>query len=131
MFEPPHLSGNRAVLRGILKFEGQLIISVGRLVPWKGFHALIKAMPLILRSYPKARLFIIGEGPQEKELLEVIAKHHLEGSVILSGGVLHEVLMRYLEAADIFVLNTRYEGFSHQLLEAAAMPSLWLMKRKA
>ncbi|OGG48076.1 hypothetical protein A2761_02785 [Candidatus Kaiserbacteria bacterium RIFCSPHIGHO2_01_FULL_51_33] len=121
VFEPPHLSGNRAVLRGILKFEGQLIISVGRLVPWKGFHALIKAMPLILRSYPKARLFIIGEGPQEKELLEVIAKHHLEGSVILSGGVLHEVLMRYLEAADIFVLNTRYEGFSHQLLEAMAV----------
>jgi len=121
VFEPPHLSGNRAVLRGILKFEGELIMSVGRLVPWKGFRALIEAMPLVLRSYPRAKLFIVGEGPQEKELLSSIARLHLEESVILSGGMLHEVLMRYLEASDVFVLNTRYEGFSHQLLEAMAV----------
>ncbi|HEY4517282.1 MAG TPA: glycosyltransferase family 4 protein, partial [Candidatus Paceibacterota bacterium] len=121
VFEPPRLSGNRAVLRGILQFEGQLLMSVGRLVPWKGFKALIESMPEVLRTFPDAKLFIIGDGPQEQELLKTISKLHLEEAVALAKPVPHDILLRYIEAADVFVLNTRYEGFSHQLLEAMAV----------
>ena len=33
----------------------------------------------------------------------------------------HDTLLRYLRASDVFVLNTKYEGLSHQILEALAL----------
>jgi len=120
-FKPPRPSGNRAMLRNLLSFQGRLIVSVGRLVPWKGFIELISVMPEIQEAFPDAKLMIIGEGPMQKVLEKEINDRHLEESVVLTGKLPHDVLMRYLEAADLFVLNTSYEGFSHQILEAMAV----------
>ncbi len=44
------------------------ILSIGRLVRYKGHHRIIRAMPKILRSSPDARLLIIGQGPYEEKL---------------------------------------------------------------
>ncbi len=120
-FEPPRLSGNRSVLRGLLQFDGELLISAGRLVPWKGFAELIEIMPRLKKAFPRLKLMIIGEGPDQKKLEHLIEKKHLENVVVLAGRLPHDVLIRYFEAADLFVLNTSYEGFSHQLLEAMAV----------
>ena len=121
VFEPPQLSGNREVLRGLLQFSGELVITVGRLVPWKGFPALISLMPKLKSAFPRVRLFIVGSGPEQGILEKLITKKRLAETVALGGSLPHNVLMRYLEAADVFVLNSHYEGFSHQLLEAMAV----------
>ncbi len=47
---------------------GRTILSMGRLVRYKGHHRVIRAMPHILRSNPDARLLILGRGPYEKTL---------------------------------------------------------------
>ena len=113
---------SKGALRQILQFDGELIISVGRLVPWKGFKALIEIMPYILKHHPKARLLIVGDGPERgalkklKGALKLSHKH-----VVFTGSVPHETLLNYLRASDVFVLNTFYEGFSHVLLEAMAL----------
>ncbi|MGI9597862.1 MAG: glycosyltransferase family 4 protein [Acidimicrobiales bacterium] len=44
------------------------ILSMGRLVRYKGHHRVIKAMPHILKSNPDARLLILGRGPYERRL---------------------------------------------------------------
>jgi len=41
-------------------------------------------------------------------------------NVIMLGKLPHEEVLAYLKASDVFVLNTAYEGFSHQLLEVMA-----------
>jgi glycosyltransferase involved in cell wall biosynthesis len=120
-FEPPSPSGNRATLRGLLKFKGRLMISVGRLVPWKGFQEVISLMPALSKKFPGLSLFIVGNGPEGPALETLIKEKKLEGRVILADSVEHDVLMRYLEAADLFVLNTTYEGFSHLILEALSL----------
>ena len=108
------------------------IVSVGRLVPWKGFEALIRAMAIVREEIPAARpvrdfisngarLTIIGSGPQEAALRRVIAKEHMAGVVFLAGALPHDLVLRHLRAADLFILNSSYEGFSHTLLEAMAM----------
>src|SRR3989344_4310784 len=48
---------------------GNIIVTSGRLVPWKGFKMLIKIMPKILEVNQFLRLVIIGDGP-EKKILE-------------------------------------------------------------
>lgn len=103
-----------------INISGNIILSVGRLVPWKGFKMLIKIMPELLKEYNFARLVIMGDGP-EMETLETMKNNlGLNNKVYLVGKKSQEELKIYLAAADIFVLNTAYEGFSHQILEAMA-----------
>src|SRR6185295_6881863 len=56
-------AGNKQVLRGLIKFYGTLIVSIGRLVPWKGFRELIAYFPSLRKEFPDAKLLIIGSGP--------------------------------------------------------------------
>lgn len=113
--------GLKQVIRGLLRFKGKLIVSPGRLVPWKGFGGLIKVHANLKKRHPDLTLLIVGAGP-EQETLEMLAeKLNVSDSVIFSGNVENPVLLRYIRAADVCALNTRYEGFSHVLLEAAAI----------
>ncbi len=97
-----------------------LIISAGRLVPWKGFAALIEIMPEILKEIPNAKLLIIGDGPERSNLKSQISNLKIDESVLLLGRLSHKDALLHLRAGDLFVLNTGYEGFSHFILEAMA-----------
>lgn len=102
------------------EIHGKLIVSIGRLVPWKGFRMLIKLMPQLLEINPFFRLIIIGNGPDMPVLQTMIRNMNLQNKVYLVGKKTSEEAARYLAAAQLFVLNTGYEGFSHTLLEAMA-----------
>ena len=99
----------------------KLIVSAGRLVPWKGFGTLIEIMPKILREVPDAKLIIIGDGPERHKLKLQVATWRLGRQVELIGNLPHKKVLEYLASADAFILNTAYEGFSHQILEAMAI----------
>lgn len=111
---------SREIFRKELGIYGTIILSAGRLVPWKGFKALASAMPEVVKKIPDARLIIAGEGPEKADLQKYIDGARLGHLVCLAGGVPHSKLAAYLRACDLFVLNTGYEGLSHQLLEAMA-----------
>ena len=64
---------------------------------------------------------IIGDGPEREKLELQITNYKLQKTVILTGNLFREKVLEYLAAADVFVLNTAYEGFSHQILEAMAI----------
>ena len=98
--------------------SGNLILSVGRLVPWKGFRMLIKIMPQLLQINQFFRLVIVGDGPDMHQLQAMVRNLGLERKVYFAGGKNQQELAVYFAAADMFVLNTGYEGFSHQILEA-------------
>jgi len=98
--------------------EGNIILSVGRLMPWKGFGALIQIMPDLLKENPNFYLVIVGEGSEKENLKNQISHLKLENRVKLVGGVDHSQMHLYFRAADLFALNTGYEGLSHVILEA-------------
>jgi glycosyltransferase involved in cell wall biosynthesis len=89
-----------------IKEDTFLIASAARLVPWKGYEHLIDAVALLRRQVPSATLIIAGDGPY-REVLEAHARSRGMGNAV-----------RFAGAADCFALNTRYEGLSHQILEA-------------
>ena len=110
-------SGSMIQPTGKFKF----IISVGRLVSWKGFSLLIKLIPDLKKIDPSFKLIILGSGPQEEKLLEEARSLNLlssEDVVIMKSDWLG--VISYLRQAYIFVLNTGYEGLSHTILEAMA-----------
>ena len=115
----PVTVGLKQVIRGLLKFKGELIISSGRLVPWKGFDVLIRIVAKLKKNRPDLKLLIVGGGPDDEKLESLAKELGVEDSVIFTHRVENAVALRYMRAADVFVLNTKYEGFSHTLLEAA------------
>ncbi|VAW14089.1 hypothetical protein MNBD_BACTEROID05-663, partial [hydrothermal vent metagenome] len=104
-------------LREEFGFEGHVIFSAGRLVPWKGFELLIN----IMKDLPDIKLFIVGDGPDKEKLSKKIKELHLGDSVKLTGRLEQNELLKKIKASDLFVLNTGYEGLSHQLLEVMSV----------
>jgi glycosyltransferase involved in cell wall biosynthesis len=94
------------------------IITAGRLVPWKGINGLITAMVEVRKAIPSATLIVVGDGP-EKETLEKYALARLPQEAVIFTGVQEpDAALASYAAADVFVLNSSYEGLSHILIEA-------------
>src|SRR3990167_1949017 len=79
---------------------------------------LIKIMPCLLELKQFTRLVFVGDGPDKKSLESMVKNMGLGQKVFLVGKKSKDELAVYLAAADIFILNSGYEGFSHQILEA-------------
>lgn len=92
-----------------------LIVTSGRLVPWKGMSELID---IVAKSSWK--LVILGDGPEKENLKGKIKNLKAEEKVQLLGQVSHDDAQTWFARAAVFVLNSRYEGLSHTLLEAMA-----------
>lgn len=116
--ELPDSIGN---LRDEVGFVGPTIITAGRLVSWKGFETLITAVEELRDEFKYIKLLIIGGGPEKQKLEEIIVKKQLFKNVHLTGVMDKQNLFKHIAAADLFVLNSSYEGFSHQLLETLAV----------
>lgn len=69
-----------------------LIVSAGRRVPWKGFEAI-----------------------------ERVAREHTNWRVFIASGLPRTEALGWMKAADVFVLNSSYEGFPHTLIEAMTL----------
>ena len=115
-FQPSALSTEEARVK--IGIAGNIILSAGRLAPWKGFRMLVKIMSQLLVINQFFRLVIVGDGPERSVLAAMIKNLRLDKKVYLVGKKSREELAVYLAAAELFVYNTGYEGFSHQILEA-------------
>jgi glycosyltransferase involved in cell wall biosynthesis len=92
-----------------------LWLAVGRLDPVKNYPSLLQAMTTVPEP---ARLLIAGSGPLESELHRLSARLGLERRVRFIG--FEPDVKRWMQAADGFVLSSRWEGLPMALLEAAA-----------
>ncbi|MBI4992185.1 MAG: glycosyltransferase family 4 protein [Candidatus Harrisonbacteria bacterium] len=115
----PDLKISKEEARQALGVSGKVIVSAGRLVPWKGFETLIEAVYELKEEIPDLKLIVIGNGPEEKYLEAKSLK--LKANIIFTGVLPKDKLVQYLKAADLFVLNSSYEGFSHQVIEAMSL----------
>lgn len=105
--------------RAKLGLEGFVFLSAGRMVPWKGFEMLIRCMSKIQDG--KTRLVLAGDGPDRERLEGLRSSLGLKDIVLMPGALQKSLLETYMAASDVFLLNTGYEGFSHQLLAAMIM----------
>lgn len=102
------------------------ILSVGYLIERKGFEYLIKAMKDVLKEHNNVKLTIVGSGPLEKKLKDLVNELELKDHVKLMKNVSDNELLHLYNSSDLFVLPSvvdsqgNTEGLGVVLLEAMA-----------
>lgn len=93
------------------------VLSVGRLVSYKGVEFLIRAMENV-----RARLWVVGTGPLGESLQTLANQLGVADRVEFLGQISDEDLVSYYQASDVFVLPsvTNAEMFGVVQLEAMA-----------
>jgi glycosyltransferase involved in cell wall biosynthesis len=98
--------------------DGPVLVAVGRLIRQKGFDLLLRALARCEGAGRKARLVIVGEGP-ERCALEALAHELGIAERVLMAGFVADPSAWYAHG-DVFVLPSRWEGFGHVIVEAMA-----------
>lgn len=97
--------------------ENYTIVSCGRLIKVKNFDGLLRAFQKVHQN-TKSKLIIIGEG-QERQHLEGLAKELGIAEHVEFTGYREDANCIY-SRADLFVLNSYFEGFGNVIVEAMA-----------
>ncbi|MFD5434232.1 glycosyltransferase [Kitasatospora sp. NPDC127067] len=101
-----------------LDLDAPLAVCVGRLCRQKGQDVLLAAWPEVLRRVPRARLALVGGGPEEQRVAELVRQTAEPARIRLVGDVPDP--RPWLAAADLVVLPSRWEGMALAPLEAMA-----------
>ncbi len=110
-------SEKNVVPQSVAALPRPIVVSSGRLVPWKHMDEIINAVALLRKRGVQVSLAILGDG-KERSRLEGLAKETLKDAYCFTGSVAHADILAVLADADVFVLNSSYEGLSHTLIEA-------------
>ena len=94
-----------------------VIVAIGRLMPQKGYLTLLRALAKVRQTHP-ARLIILGEGPQHRELEAEAERLGTTEAVCFEGFRMNR--LDYLVRASVYVLSSDTEGFPNALVEAVA-----------
>jgi glycosyltransferase involved in cell wall biosynthesis len=120
-FESPVEPQAQARLRRQLSLpsDGPIVGTVARLVASKGVDGLIRCFPQVRTSVPRARLLIVGDGPERPRLEHLAAASGIAEAVHFAGAL--PTTREALSLMQVFVfLPAEQEGFGLSLLEAMA-----------
>ena len=104
-----------------MRYPGKkLVVSIGRLVPYKGYPYLISAARQLGPGY---QVLIVGDGPIRESLENDIRINGVEGTVKLLGYVEDNEAHALLAACDVFVLSSvmKTEAFGIVQIEAMSL----------
>jgi glycosyltransferase involved in cell wall biosynthesis len=96
------------------------ILYVGRLVKLKRVNVLLRAFAEVVKQFPDASLYIVGDGPLRNTLEQMAQKLKIRNNVMFQGFIPTMTVYRYYKSADILVLPSYVENFSITLLEGMA-----------
>lgn len=101
-----------------LDLQRRLVLTICRLMVWKGVDGILRALTALPEDVDLA---VAGDGDMEATWKALATDLGLERRVRFLGNVPHERIPLWIRAADVFCLNSRYEGLSHTLLEVQAL----------
>lgn len=107
-------SSRKKVENGVVRF-----INVARLSVEKNQAELIRAFARLAGEYKDVMLYLVGEGPERKNIEKLILQLHLSNKVILTGNMRNPFgLMRQ---CSCFILPSKHEGQPLVVFEARAL----------
>ncbi len=97
------------------------IITVARLVPWKGVDGIIQATKILKEKITNIKLVIAGDGPEMPHLKQLVELFSIEKNVVFLGNISKKETANWRRASSVFVLNSLYEGLPHTVLSSFAV----------
>ena len=95
------------------------ILKIGRLIPRKGFHFLIRALPgVIAHAINDFEVELVGDGPERANLVQLAEQLGVEHKIHFAASVPYSDLPQKYREADMFVLCSLAEGMPLVVLEA-------------
>ena len=92
---------------------------VSRLVRQKNIDLVLKSLSVVKEKYSvDFQLNIVGEGPEYKNIINLIDKLNLKEYVNLVGSKHDEELKNFYKTSNYFLQISTYEGMPHSVLEA-------------
>lgn len=95
------------------------IISIGRLVPQKGYDRLLRVVRNLHELYPSVRMTILGDGGERGKLEQYISEYKMSEYVFLPGFIKNPYTE--LATSDLFVCSSKAEGYSLVVAEAMVL----------
>ncbi len=95
------------------------IICVSRFTKRKGIEDLITSFNKCLQKLGYLRLILIGYGSREKKIIKLINKKRISDKVTIIKNCTNPY--PYIKLSDLFVFNSKYEGFGNVLVESIAL----------
>jgi len=103
----------------------KVILSINRLVERKGNDIVIRAMKNIKEQIPNAVYVVVGGGPYEQKLKDIVDENNLHEDIIFTGRIENEEILKFYKLCDVFVMISReikekgdVEGFGIVFVEA-------------
>lgn len=93
-------------------------ITVARLDKRKGIDLLVEALRLVSESGYNYSIDIVGSGPEEENIINLINNYNLNNNIKLIG--FRSDIPDLLQKSDVFILPSREEGFGNAVIEAFA-----------
>lgn len=116
-----HLSSRQSAKKLLSIDENEItVVTTGRLNWFKGWKYMIDAFELFSQMHENARFYFIGNGEDKEKILSYIAERNLSKKVVLAGAHPLRTVAQYLNAADLFIMGSYFEGWSTSLVEAVA-----------
>jgi glycosyltransferase involved in cell wall biosynthesis len=97
------------------------IVFAGRLTKEKNVNVLIETIGHIKQNEPEVRCMIIGDGPERRNLEQLVENLHLKDNIFMKGFIKNQdEVFSYFKSSKVFVSPTVREGFGIAALEANA-----------
>lgn len=103
-----------------IKREDFVILFVGRIASEKNVELLLTSMRYIVNNCPKAKLLIVGDGPDLNKYKSYVKKQGLEENIIFTGKVPWDSIAEYYLISDVFTTASRTETQGLTVIEAMA-----------
>jgi PEP-CTERM/exosortase A-associated glycosyltransferase len=93
-----------AVLAEKLGLTNKLVLGfIGSFYQYEGLPLLLEALPAILRTVPNVRLLLVGGGPAEDRIRQLVKELDLGEWVVMPGRVPHREVEKYYDLVNVFV----------------------------
>jgi glycosyltransferase involved in cell wall biosynthesis len=96
------------------------LVHFGRMRRYKAIDVVIRALAIVRRSVPAARLVIVGDGPDRARLERVVRREGLGDAVEFAGRMSGDAMVRLLNRCHVFLNASPKEGWGLTVVEANA-----------
>ncbi len=97
-----------------------VIVSIGRLAIEKNIDELLDNMQILAKSHPDIVLLIVGGGPYEDALRELVINMNLQKNVIFTGMISPDLVPEYFQLGKLFICASQSEAQGLTYIEALA-----------